>query len=78
LLLFQEGIDRLAYECPSCGRAQTQNGACPLDATRMEPREDGVDVAVHRTLAHGGFVRALTSERHELGPVEGIAALLRY
>src|SRR5580765_7283206 len=29
LLLFQEGVDRLAYECPSCGRAQTQNGACP-------------------------------------------------
>lgn len=78
LLLFQEGIDRLAYECPSCGRAQTRNGACPLDATRMEPREDGVDLALHRTLAHGGFVRALARERRELGPVEGIAALLRY
>jgi peptide chain release factor subunit 1 len=78
LLLFQEGVDRVAYECPSCGRAQTQNGACPLDATRMEPREDGVDVAVHRTLAHGGSVRALARERPELGPVEGIAALLRY
>ena len=78
LLLFQEGVERLAYECPSCGRAQTQNGACPLDATRMEPREDGVDVAVHRTLAHGGSVRALTRDRPELGPVEGIAALLRY
>jgi len=78
LLLFQEGVDRLAYECPSCGRAQTQNGACPLDATRMEPREDGVDVAVRRTLAHGGSVRALARERRELGPVEGIAALLRY
>jgi peptide chain release factor subunit 1 len=78
LLLFQEGVDRQAYECPSCGRAQTQNGACPLDATRMEPRDDGIDLAVHRTLAHGGSVRALTRERQELGPVEGIAALLRY
>ncbi len=78
LLLFQEGIDREAYECPSCGRAQTQNGACPLDATRLEPREDGVDLALHQTLAHGGSVRALTRERPELGPVEGIAALLRY
>jgi peptide chain release factor subunit 1 len=78
LLLFQEGVDRLAYECPSCGRAQTKNGACPLDATRMEPREDGVDVALHRTLAHGGSVRALARDRPELGPVEGIAALLRY
>jgi peptide chain release factor subunit 1 len=78
LLLFQEGTARQAYECPSCGRAQTQNGACPLDATRLEPRPDGVDLAVHRTLAHGGSVRALTRERPELGPVEGIAALLRY
>ena len=78
LLLFQEGASRLAYECPSCGRAQTKNGPCPLDATRLEPRPDGVDLAVHRTLAHGGSVRALTRERPELGPVEGIAALLRY
>jgi peptide subunit release factor 1 (eRF1) len=78
LLLFQEGADRRAYECPSCGRAQTRNGACPLDATLLEPRDDGIDLAVHRTLAHGGFVRALPRERRELGPVEGIAALLRY
>ena len=78
LLLFQEGVERTAYECPSCGRAQTQNGPCPLDATGMEPRDDGVDLAVHRTLAHGGFVRALARDRQELGPVEGIAALLRY
>jgi peptide subunit release factor 1 (eRF1) len=78
LLLFQEGIDREAYECPSCGRAQMQNGACPLDATRMDPRDDGVDLAVHRTLAHGGSVRALARERPELERVEGIAALLRY
>ena len=78
LLLFQEGVAREAYECPSCGRAQTQNGACPLDATRMEPRGDGIDLAVHRTLAHGGSVRSLSRDRPELGPVEGIAALLRY
>ena len=78
LLLFQQGVDRQAYECPSCGRAQTQNGACPFDATQMSPRDNGVDVAVRRTLVHGGDVRALTRERRELGPVEGIAALLRY
>jgi peptide chain release factor subunit 1 len=78
LLLFQEGAGRSAYECPSCGRAQTQNGTCPFDATLMEPREDGVDLAVHRTLAHGGDVRALARERAELGAAEGIAALLRY
>jgi peptide chain release factor subunit 1 len=78
LLLFQEGVDRVAYECPSCGRAQTQNGTCPFDATRMDEREDGVDLAVHRTLVHGGDVRSLARERRELGPFDGIAALLRY
>ena len=78
LLLFQEGVDRQAYQCPSCVRAQTADGNCPLDGTKLEPRGDGLDLAVHQTLAHGGEVRALARERRELGPVEGIAALLRY
>jgi len=78
LLLFQEGVNRQAYQCPSCTRAQTQDGACPLDGTRLEARKDGIDLAVHQTLAHGGDVRSLARERLELGPVEGIAALLRY
>jgi peptide chain release factor subunit 1 len=78
LLLFQAGIRRQAYQCPKCGRAQAVDGACPLDGTNMEPREDGVDLAVHRTLAHGGDVHALPRERPELTPAEGIAALLRF
>jgi hypothetical protein len=44
----------------------------------MEQRDDGIDLAVRRTLAHGGDVRALPREWPELGPFEGIAALLRY
>jgi peptide chain release factor subunit 1 len=78
ILLFQQGIQRQAYQCPKCGRAQAVDGACPLDGTHMEPRDDGVDVAVHRTLAHGGDVHSLTRERAELEPAEGIAALLRF
>ena len=35
-----------------------------------------VDVAVHQVLAHGGSVWAVRSP--DLGPAEGIAALLRY
>lgn len=78
LLLFQSGIKREAYQCPKCGRAQAANGACPLDGTHLERRDDGVDLAVHRTLAHGGDVHSLGRERPELEPVEGIAALLRF
>jgi peptide chain release factor subunit 1 len=77
LLLFQEGANRDAYQCPRCGRASTQDGSCPLDGTRMEARPDGLDVAVHQTLAHGGAVRAV-GQRQDLDPVEGVGALLRY
>lgn len=77
VLLFQEGANRDAYQCPQCGRANATNGNCPLDGTRMEPRKEGLDVAVHQTLAHGGTVRAIEHHR-DLDPVEGIGALLRY
>jgi peptide chain release factor subunit 1 len=77
LLLFQDGANHAAYQCPRCGRASTSDGSCPLDGTRMEPRPDGLDVAVHQTLAHGGTVRAI-GQRRDLDPVEGVGALLRY
>jgi peptide chain release factor subunit 1 len=77
LLLFQEGTDRPAWVCPACGRAATSEGNCPLDGTRLEPVDTGLDLAVHQTLAHGG---ALWAIRHhdDLRPVEGIGALLRF
>jgi peptide chain release factor subunit 1 len=77
VLLFHEGVDRPAYQCPACGRAQLEDGSCPLDGTRMEQRAAGLDLAVHQTLAHGGSVWAVRHHR-DLEPVEGIAALLRY
>jgi len=77
LLLFQEGANRDAFQCPRCGRASTSDGSCPLDGTQMEARPDGLDVAVHQTLAHGGTVRAVAQHR-DLDPVEGVGALLRY
>jgi peptide subunit release factor 1 (eRF1) len=77
LLLVQSGVDQPVYQCPACGRAQTTGGACPLDGTTMERRENGVDVAVHRTLAHGGTVHVVR-DRRDLEPVGGIAALLRF
>jgi peptide chain release factor subunit 1 len=77
LLLYQEGADHLAWQCPECGRASTADGSCPLDGTRMERRDGGLDVAVHQTLAHGGTVQPVRTLR-DLDPVEGIGALLRY
>ena len=40
---------------PACGRVPgRRDGTCPLDGTPMEPRRDGLDLAVHQTLEHGG------------------------
>jgi peptide chain release factor subunit 1 len=77
LLLAQAGVDRPAYECPACGRAQMVDGGCPIDGTTMESRDAGLDVAVHKTLVNGGTVQVIR-ERRDLEPVGGLAALLRY
>jgi peptide chain release factor subunit 1 len=76
-LLFQEGTHRPAWECPKCGRASADEGECPLDGTPLEAREDGLDLALHRTLTHGGSAWAVR-EHNDLEPVEGIGALLRF
>jgi peptide chain release factor subunit 1 len=75
-LLVQDGAEQPAYECPKCGRAQLDAGACPLDGATMEPNE-GLDLAVRHTLAMGGSVVPL-SHRKDLAPVGGIGALLRF
>ena len=77
LLLYQEGTDRRGWRCPACGRISADGGKCPLDGTRMDPREEGLDLAVHRTLAHGGTVWAVR-HRDDLAAAEGIGALLRF
>ena len=77
LLLFADGADREAWRCPACGRAAAAPGNCPLDGTTMERFEDGLDLAVHQTLVHGGTVWAV-QHMQDLDPVEGIGALLRY
>jgi peptide chain release factor subunit 1 len=76
-LLYELGATRHAYQCPECGRASVANGACPLDGHTMEPRDDGLDLAVHHTIGHGGTALPLR-HRHDLEPVEGIGALLRF
>jgi peptide chain release factor subunit 1 len=77
LLLFQDGVDHKAFRCPSCGRVAVSGGRCPLDGTSMEESDEGLDLAVHQTLLHGGRVWAVQN-RQDLDPVEGIGALLRY
>jgi hypothetical protein len=76
-LLYQEGANRPAKRCPACGRIAAEGESCPLDGTAFESSEDGLNLAVQRTLAHGGTVWAVRGRR-DLDPVEGIGALLRF
>ena len=76
-LLYSDGVDHEAWQCPACGRLALNGKSCPLDGTAMEQRDDGLDLSVHQTLANGGTVWAVKAHRG-LDPVEGIGALLRY
>ena len=77
VLLVAEGGNRPVWQCSACGRATAASGECPLDGIPLDERESGIDVAVHGALAHGSRVQVV---RHhdDLGPAEGIGALLRY
>jgi peptide chain release factor subunit 1 len=76
-LLVQEGVEHPAWVCPACGRVSVSGGRCPLDGTEMERRDEGLDLAVHQVLAHGGQILAVRSRR-DLEPVGGLGALLRF
>jgi peptide chain release factor subunit 1 len=77
VLLYEEGVDHEAWQCPACGRLSATGGRCPLDGTETEQRDDGLDLSVHQTVAHGGTVWAVTAHQ-DLSPAGGVGALLRY
>ncbi len=76
-LLFCHGMNRQASRCPSCGRVGLAGGRCPIDGHSMEVYADGLDLAVSRTLQHGG-VAIVVPDSPELARAEGIGAILRY
>ncbi len=76
VLLVGEGARRAAWSCPKDGRAYADGGKCPLDGTKLEPRDDAVDLAIHHTVLHGGtFVRFGAGA---LADADGIGAILRF
>jgi peptide subunit release factor 1 (eRF1) len=77
VLLYEEGADHEAWQCPACGRLSASGGRCPLDGTETDRRDDGLDLTFHQTVAQGGTVWAVTAHQ-DLGPTGGIGALLRY
>ena len=77
LLLADGATPRGAWWCPSCGRASAEEGSCPLDGAPLERAENALDLAIQQTVVHGGTV-LVAEDAPDLGPVEGIAALLRF
>jgi peptide chain release factor subunit 1 len=76
VLLVSEGARRQAWSCAQCGRAYADGGHCPLDDTKLDERDDAVDLAVHHTVLHGGsFVRFGADA---LADADGIGAILRF
>ena len=55
---------------PACGRLSATGGQCPLDGTETDRRDDGLDLTMHQTVAHGGTVWAVTAHE-DLDPVGG-------
>jgi peptide subunit release factor 1 (eRF1) len=77
VLLYSQGANHPAWRCAACGRVQLEDGKCPLDGTTLDRRDEGLDLAIHQTLARGGTARVVDA-RQDLEPVGGIGALLRY
>jgi peptide subunit release factor 1 (eRF1) len=77
VLLFREGANTEAWQCPACGRAELSDGKCPIDGRRLEASPDGLDLAVRRTLEHGGTALAVR-DQPDLDAAGGIGAILRY
>jgi peptide chain release factor subunit 1 len=76
VLLVDEGARHQAWSCPTCGRASADGGKCPLDDTKLEERDDAVDLAVHHTVLHGGSLVCFGAGA--LADADGIGALLRF
>jgi hypothetical protein len=77
-LFVQDGITAAGARCPACGWIGVpRSGACPADGTALEAVRDVVEAAVESAIAQSADVQ-IVRDRPELGPYEGIAALLRF
>ena len=76
VLLVDESARHPAWSCPQCGRAYADGGKCPLDGTKLEQRDDAVDLAIHQTILHGGTVVRFGAGA--LADADGIGAILRF
>jgi peptide subunit release factor 1 (eRF1) len=76
-LLYEDGLHAAGVRCASCGWMDLEGERCPVDGTVLGRREDIVGDALLAAISQSAEVRALR-DRPELGPLGGIAAILRF
>jgi peptide chain release factor subunit 1 len=75
-LLFTQGQPVPGAACPTCGLLSSEDGDCPQDGARLEHRDDVLEQAIEAAVAQDAEVLPVTTP--DLGPIGGIAALLRF
>ena len=77
-LLLEPGFDGSAERCPNCGLLVLgADGRCPADGATLEPLEHLGEAVVESALAQDAGVMVVRTFP-DLGPLGGIAALLRF
>ena len=77
-LLLDSGLREPGVRCPRDGwLGKAGITSCPLDGGDVEAREDVVEDALHGAIEQDAEVLAL-QDRPDLGPLGGIAAILRF
>ena len=76
-LLYEEGLRRPGRVCPACGWMTASVERCPVDGTRTERRDNVLETAVEAALAQSADV-IVVRHHPDLGPFEGIGAVLRF
>ena len=79
MLMLESGLDNMrGFRCPTCGLlALESDGHCPADGSDMEEFDHLTEAVVEAALGQGGEVMVV---RHypDLGPLQGIGAVLRF
>jgi hypothetical protein len=77
-LLLEPGFDRRGARCVSCGMLLLESdGRCPADGGPLQPLEHLREGVIEAALAQGADVMVIR-EYPDLGPLQGIGAILRF
>jgi peptide chain release factor subunit 1 len=77
-LLLEPSFNRRGARCQACGLLMLESdGACPVDGGPLEALEHLREGAIEATLAQGGDVM-IVRHHPDLGPLQGIGAILRF